>query len=184
MKAVTGCPIKFIGVGEKLDALEVFHPERMASRILGMGDVLTLIEKASKEVDMEQSLALQKKMRKNQFTLEDFLNQMRMVKRMGSIGSLASMIPGVGKMAKQLDSEEADQQMKRIEAMILSMTPAERQNQSILNGSRRKRIAKGSGTSVEEVNRLLKTVYGDEKSNEESLQDGRWRPYEPDGWRW
>ena len=156
MKAVTGCPIKFVGVGEKLDALEVFHPERMASRILGMGDVLTLIEKASKEVNIEESLALQKKMRKNAFTLDDFLGQLRMIKRMGNLGSLASMMPGIGKMVKQIDSEEADQQVQRIEAIILSMTPAERHNQSILNGSRRQRIAKGSGTSVEEVNRLLK----------------------------
>lgn len=156
MRAVTGKPIKFIGMGEKSDALEVFHPERMASRILGMGDVLTLIEKAVKEVNIEESLALQKKMKKNQFTLEDFLSQMNMVKRMGDITSLASMIPGMGKMIKDVDPEKANNEMKRIEAIILSMTPKERRNHEILNGSRRKRIALGSGTTVQEVNTLLK----------------------------
>lgn len=156
MKSVSGKPIKFIGVGEKLDALEVFHPDRMASRILGMGDVLSLIEKASKEVDLEQSLELQKKMKKNEFTFEDFLGQLNMMKKMGSISSLASMIPGMGKMMKQIDSEEADREMKRIEAIILSMTPHERKNPGVINGSRRKRIASGSGTQVQDVNRLLK----------------------------
>lgn len=156
MREVTGKPIKFCGIGEKLDALEVFHPDRMASRILGMGDVLTLIEKAVKEVSVEESLELQKKMRKNQFTLDDFLNQMRMVRRMGSITSLASMIPGMGKMMKEVDPEAAERELKHIEAMILSMTQEERENHGMINGSRRRRIAKGSGTNVEEVNRLLK----------------------------
>lgn len=156
MRAVTDRPIKFVGVGEKLDALEVFHPERMASRILGMGDVLTLIEKAAKEVDLEASAKLQKKMRKNEFSFQDFLEQLRTMKRMGSISSLASMIPGMGKLAKQIDPQEADRELKRIEAIILSMTPRERNNPGIINGSCRKRIAKGSGTTVEEVNRLLK----------------------------
>lgn len=156
MRSVTGKPIKFIGVGEKLDALEVFHPERMASRILGMGDVLTLIEKAAKEVSIEDSVELQRKMKRNEFSLEDFLNQMRMVKRMGSISSLASMIPGMGKMVKDVDPELAEREMKRIEAIILSMTPEERANSGLINGSRRKRIARGSGTSVEEINRFLK----------------------------
>ncbi len=156
MRAVTGRPIKFIGIGEKSEALEVFHPDRMASRILGMGDVLTLIEKAQKEVSVEDTLALHKKMQRNEFSLEDFLSQMRMVKRMGSLSSLTSMIPGMGKFAKELDGEKAEKEMKRIEAIILSMTPRERRNQSIIDGSRRKRISKGSGTSVEEVNRLLK----------------------------
>ncbi len=156
MRAVTGRPIKFIGVGEKSDALEVFHPERMASRILGMGDVLTLIEKAVKEVSVEETLALQKKLKKNEFSFEDFLSQLRMIKRMGSISSLASMIPGMGKLMKQVDPEQAESEMKRIEAIILSMTSVERRHHAIINGSRRRRIAKGSGTSVEEVNRLLK----------------------------
>lgn len=156
MKAVTQCPIKFIGVGEKLDALEVFHPERMASRILGMGDVLSLIEKASSEVSVEESLALQKKLKKDEFTLEDFLSQLRMIQRMGSISSLAGMIPGMGKLMKQVDSDQADKEFKRIEAIILSMTPIERRNQGIINGSRRRRIAAGSGTTVAQVNQLLK----------------------------
>ena len=156
MRAVTGCPIKFIGIGEKSDALEIFHPERMASRILGMGDVLSLIEKASKEVDLEESLKLQKKIKKNDFTLEDFLNQLNMIRRMGSMGSLASMIPGMGKMMKQVNEADAEKELKKIEAIILSMTPKERRNHAIINGSRRKRIAGGSGTQVQDVNRLLK----------------------------
>lgn len=156
MRAVTGKPIKFIGVGEKLDALEVFHPDRMASRILGMGDVMTLIEKAVKEVSVEDSLDLQKKIKKNEFSFEDFLSQMRTVKKMGSITSLASMIPGMGKLVKDVNPDDVDREMKHVEAIILSMTVAERRNPAIINGSRRKRIAKGSGTSVEEVNRLLK----------------------------
>lgn len=156
MRAVTGKPIKFIGIGEKLDALQIFHPERMASRILGMGDVLTLIEKAVKEVSIEDTLALQKKMRKNEFSLEDFLTQLRTIRRMGSISSLASLIPGVGKMMQQVNSDDAEKELKHIEAIVLSMTPEERRNHAILNGSRRKRIAKGSGTSVEEINRFLK----------------------------
>ena len=156
MKSVTGRPVKFIGLGEKLDALEVFHPDRMASRILGMGDVLGLIEKASKEIDLEESLELQKKMRKNEFTLEDFLNQLRMMKKMGNMGSLMGMIPGMGKLAKQIDPEHADKELKKIEAIILSMTKQERRKHNIINGSRRKRIAKGSGTRVQDVNNLLK----------------------------
>ncbi|MBN8550737.1 MAG: signal recognition particle protein [Deltaproteobacteria bacterium] len=156
MRTVTGKPIKFIGVGEKLEALEVFHPDRMASRILGMGDVMTLIEKAAKEVSVEDSLELHKKMKKNEFSFEDFLTQMRTVKRMGSITSLASMIPGMGKLVKDINPDDVDREMKHVEAIILSMTPKERVNPAVINGSRRKRIAKGSGTSVEEVNRLLK----------------------------
>lgn len=156
MRAVTGKPIKFIGVGEKLDALEVFHPDRMASRILNMGDVLTLIEKTMKEVDLDQTLEMQKKLRKNEFSLEDFLTQMRQVKKMGSITSLAAMIPGMGDLVKQVDPEKADREMKHLEAIILSMTPGERENPAMINGSRRKRIARGSGTSVEEINRFLK----------------------------
>jgi len=156
MRAVTGRPIKFIGVGEKLDGLEVFHPERMASRILGMGDVLTLIEKATKEVSVEDSLELAQKMKRNEFGLDDFLKQLQMIRRMGSISSIAGMIPGMNKLMKNVDPEQAERETKRIEAIIFSMTPAERRQPGILNGSRRKRIARGSGTSVEEVNRLMK----------------------------
>lgn len=156
MKSVTGKPIKFIGVGEKLDAFEVFHPDRVASRILGMGDMLGLIEKAVAQVDLEESKALQKKIKKNEFTLEDFLGQMAMVKKMGSISSLAGMIPGMDKMMKKVDEADADKEMKRIEAIILSMTPKERQNHQLINGSRRRRIAAGSGTSVQQVNQLIK----------------------------
>lgn len=156
MREVTGKPIKFIGVGEKSDALEVFHPDRMASRILGMGDVLGLIEKATREVSLEDTLDLQKKIKKNEFSLQDFLDQMRMVRRMGSITSLASMIPGMGKMMKEVDPDKAEKELSRIEAIVLSMTPLERRNHALIDGSRRRRIARGSGTSVEEVNRLLK----------------------------
>jgi signal recognition particle subunit SRP54 len=156
MRAVTGKPIKFVGMGEKLDALEVFHPDRLASRILGMGDVLSLIEKATKEVSLEETLELQKKFKKNEFSFDDFLNQMRMVKRMGSVSSLASMIPGMDKMVKQVNPDDIEREMKHIEAIILSMTPKERRNPAIIAGSHRRRIAKGSGTSVEAVNKLLK----------------------------
>jgi signal recognition particle subunit SRP54 len=156
MRAVTGKPIKFIGMGEKSDALEPFHPERMASRILGMGDVLTLIEKATQQVTEEDSAALEKKFKKDQFTFEDFLGQMKMIKKMGSISSLASMIPGLNKVAKQIDPEKQEKEFRKMEAIILSMTTQERRNHEIINGSRRRRIALGSGTSVEEVNRLIK----------------------------
>ncbi len=156
MHAVTGKPIKFIGTGEKSDALEPFHPERMASRILGMGDVLTLIEKATQQVTLEDSLDLEKKFKKDQFTFEDFLNQMRMIKKMGSISSIASMIPGLNKIAKQIDPEKQEREFTRLEAIILSMTHQERRQHDIIDGSRRRRIAKGSGTTVEDVNKLLK----------------------------
>lgn len=156
MKSVTGSPILFSGTGEKLEALEVFHPERMASRILGMGDVLSLIEKAQANIEIEETEALQKKLKKGEFSLEDFLGQMRMIKKMGSLGSLVGMIPGVGKALKDFDSDKAESEMKRIEAIILSMTPSERKKHHLIDGSRRKRIAKGSGTSVEEINKLLR----------------------------
>ena len=140
----------------KSDALEPFHPERMASRILGMGDVLTLIEKATQQVSLEDSVELEKKFKKDQFTFEDFLGQMRMIKKMGSISSLASMIPGLNKLAKQVDPEKQEREFTKLEAIILSMTLQERRNHEIIDGSRRRRIAKGSGTSVEDVNKLLK----------------------------
>lgn len=156
MRSVTGKPVKFIGVGEKPEGLEVFHPERIASRILGMGDVLSLIEKATKEISVEEAMETHKKFKKNQFNLEDFLQQLHMVRRMGSISSLAGMIPGMGKLAKDIDPEKAEKELKKVEAIIYSMTPLERRKPEVLNGSRRKRIAKGSGTKVEDVNTLLK----------------------------
>lgn len=155
IRAVSGKPIKLIGVGEKTDALEPFHAERLASRILGMGDVLTLIEKASKQVTEEDAKKLKKKIKKNNFTLEDFHSQLQTIKKMGSMGSLMKMMPGMGKAMKGIDEGVADKELKRIEAIILSMTLKERQDHTLLNGSRRKRIAKGSGTSVEEINKMI-----------------------------
>jgi signal recognition particle subunit SRP54 len=156
IKAVTEKPIKFIGVGEKLSQLEPFHPDRMASSILGMGDVLTFIEKARAVVDEEQAAELEKKLRKSQFTLEDFRDQMRQIRKMGSLTELINMIPGFSKN-KQLKNLEVDEkELVKIEAIINSMTPQERRQHTIINGSRRKRIARGSGTTVQDVNRLLK----------------------------
>lgn len=156
IKAVTDKPIKFIGVGEKSSALEAFHPDRMASRILGMGDALSFIEKAQEMVDEKKAVELEKKLRKNQFTLEDFRDQMVSIRKMGSIGDLIKMIPGIGnnKQMKNLNVDEKE--LVKIEAIINSMTAKERINYSIINGSRRKRIANGSGTKVQDVNRLLK----------------------------
>jgi signal recognition particle subunit SRP54 len=156
LRAVTGRPIVFAGTGEKLDALEPFHPDRIASRILGMGDVLSLIEKAEKVYDRSQAEALQKKLRRNDFDLEDFREQLRAVKKMGSVTELLGMIPGVKKLLRGADLAGAEDELKRTEAIINSMTSAERRNANILNASRRKRIARGSGTSVAEVNRLIK----------------------------
>jgi len=157
IKAVTGKPIKFVGLGEKLDALEVFHPDRLVSRILGMGDVLTLVEKAQSIFDEKETAKLQQKLKKNQFDLEDFLAQLQQIKKMGSLESIMGMLPGMGKMMKQMKgAQPSEKEMKRIEAIIRSMTPAERANHSIINGSRRLRIAKGSGTTVPEINQLLK----------------------------
>lgn len=156
IKSITGKPIKFIGVGEKLDALEPFHPDRMASRILGMGDVLTIIEKAQAVVDEKQAIALEQKLRKNQFTLEDFRDQMVQIRKMGSFSELLDMIPGLGKTKQLKQLKVDDKELNKIEAIINSMTPRERQDYTILNGSRRRRIAKGSGTSIQGVNRLIK----------------------------
>ena len=156
IRTITGKPLKFIGVGEKLSDIEAFHPDRMASKILGMGDMLSLIEKAQTIVDEKQAVELEKKLRKNQFTLEDFRDQMIQVRKMGSLPDLIKMIPGFGNV-KQLQSLKVDErELVRIEAIINSMTPQERRQHSIINGSRRKRIAKGSGTSVQAINRLLK----------------------------
>lgn len=157
VKAVTGCPIKFAGMGEKLDALEPFHPDRMASRILGMGDVLTLIEKAQAALDAEQAEKLQKKILNEEFTLEDFLEQMQQLRNMGPLEQILSMIPGLGgKQLKELQKQIDEKKWIRMQAIIQSMTPEERRNPSIINGSRRRRIARGSGTSIQDVNMLLK----------------------------
>lgn len=157
IKAVTGKPIKFVGLGEKLDALEVFHADRLVSRILGMGDVLTLVEKAQSLFDDKETTLLQQKLKKNQFDLEDFLAQMQQIKKLGSVESIMGMIPGMGKMMKQMKgAQPSENEIKRIEAIIRSMTPGERANHGIINGSRRLRISKGSGTTVQEVNQLLK----------------------------
>jgi len=154
IRKVVEKPIKFVSVGEKLDAIELFYPDRMASRILGMGDIVTLAEKAQEQFDEAETERLEKKMRKNQFTLEDFYMQLQQIKKMGSLSSILEMIPGVGKAMKGVDVDE--KAFVKIEAMILSMTLEERQKPAIINGSRRKRIACGSGTTVQDVNRLLK----------------------------
>lgn len=156
IRSVTGQPIKFIGMGEKLDALESFHPERMASRILGMGDVLSLIEKAQTNVDEAKAKELEQKMRTMSFTFDDFLEQLGQVRSMGPLDEILKMLPGAGKM-KGLDNIQIDEkQINRVEAIIRSMTPAEKEQPELLNASRRKRIAKGSGTTIQEVNRLMK----------------------------
>ena len=156
IKAITDKPIKFVGVGEKLSDLEPFHPDRMSSRILGMGDVLTMIEKAQAVVDEKKAAELEKKLRKNEFTLDDFRDQMVQIRKMGSMSDLISMIPGIGK-SKHLKNLEVDEsELVRTEAIINSMTPQERRHHTLIKGSRRKRIAKGSGTSVQDINKLLK----------------------------
>jgi len=155
VKAVTGKPIKFTGMGEKLDALEPFFPDRMASRILGMGDVMSLIEKAQETVNAEDAEKLAKKLKQNAFDLEDFRGQLKQVKKMGGLGSIMGMIPGMSKM-KLPDADVNDKELVKVDAIISSMTPRERANHTIINGSRRARIAKGSGTQVQDVNRLLK----------------------------
>ena len=154
IRTVVNKPIKFVGTGEKLDAIDLFHPARMADRILGMGDIVSLVERAQEQYDEEEAKRLQKKIQKNQFDFNDFLTQINQIKKMGNIKELASMIPGVGKAIKDIDID--DNAFKSIEAIIYSMTPEERTHPEILKGSRRMRIAKGSGTNIQEVNRLLK----------------------------
>ncbi len=154
IRTVVNKPIKFIGTGEKMEAIDAFYPERMADRILGMGDVVSLVERAQQQYDEEEAKRLQKKIQKNQFDFNDFLNQINQIKKMGNLKDLASMIPGVGKAIKDIDID--DNAFKSIEAIIYSMTPQERTNPGILNTSRRQRIAKGSGTNIQEVNRLIK----------------------------
>lgn len=154
IRTVVDKPIKFVGTGEKLEAIDVFHPSRMADRILGMGDIVSLVEKAQQQFDEKEALAIQKKLAKNQFNFNDFLSQIHQIKKMGNLKDLASMIPGVGKAIKDVDID--DNAFKGIEAIIYSMTPAERENPAIINASRKQRISKGSGTTLQEVNRLLK----------------------------
>jgi signal recognition particle subunit SRP54 len=155
MKAVTGKPIKFAGVGEKPEEFEPFHPERMATRILGMGDVVSLVEKAAEAVDVDEAKRMEEKMRKGLFTLEDFLDQMRQMKKLGSLESIVSMLPGGSEMLQKADLTKSEKEFKRMEAMICSMTPTERRTPQILNAKRRQRIAKGSGTTVTELNTML-----------------------------
>ena len=154
IRSVVEKPIKFVGTGEKLEALDVFHPERMADRILGMGDIVSLVNKVQEQYNEEEARKLQKKIASNKFDFDDFLSQIQQIKKMGNLKDLASMIPGVGKMIKDIDID--DNAFKGVEAIIRSMTPDERQMPQIINGSRRKRIAAGSGTTIQEVNRLLK----------------------------
>ena len=157
MRAVTGCPVKLLGVGEKLDALEAFHPDRIAGRILGMGDIVSLVEKAAETIDQEEAEALAKKVRKGQFDLNDLLDQLRQISKMGGLDGLMAMMPGVGQLKKQMAQAKVDPKLlRRQEAIILSMTPGERGNPNVIHASRKRRIAAGSGTSVQDVNRLLK----------------------------
>jgi signal recognition particle subunit SRP54 len=154
-REVTGKPIKFMGTGEKLDDFEPFHPERMAGRILGMGDVVSLVEKAAETVSLDEAQRLEEKLRKGEFTLEDFLEQFRQMRKLGPMENLIKMLPGGGEALKQADLSKSEREMRRMEGIICSMTPRERRNPVILNASRRKRIAAGSGTTVTEVNNLL-----------------------------
>ncbi len=154
IRSVVNKPIKFVGTGEKMDALDVFHPGRMADRILGMGDIVSLVERAQEQFDAEEALKLQKKIARNQFNFNDFLSQIQQIKKMGNLKDLAGMIPGMGKAIRDMDFD--DDAFKEVEAVIFSMTPEEREQPSILNGSRRKRIAEGSGSSIQEVNKLIK----------------------------
>jgi signal recognition particle subunit SRP54 len=172
MRAVTGVPIKFLATGEKLDGFEVFHPDRLASRILGMGDVLTLIEKAEESFDEAEALRLQKKLMQNDFTLQDFLEQLRKVRSMGPIGQLLSMIPGMGRLQDQINQEDMERSLKKVEAIICSMTAAERANPKLLDASRKKRIASGSGVQVSDVNQVIKQ-FRDMKKMMSQMRRGR-----------
>jgi signal recognition particle subunit SRP54 len=176
VRAITGAPILFAGLGEKLDAFEVFHPDRLASRILGMGDMLSLIEKTQRNYDQNKARELERKLKKNEFSIEDFAEQLRTIRKMGSIGDLLGMIPGLKKIAGQADSEEAQTELKRVQAIIDSMTRQERQNHLILNGKRRARIASGSGTSVQEVNRFIKQFEQTRKMMKKITRMGVGRP--------
>jgi signal recognition particle subunit SRP54 len=172
IKAVTDKPIKFIGVGEKLDALEPFFPDRMASRILGMGDMITLIEKAQAELDQKEAEKLEKKLRKREFDLEDFQSQLRQVKRLGSLEQILSMLPGMGQLKQVKALKPDEKELVKIEAIINSMTKEERRSYRIINGSRRRRIALGSGTKIQDVNRLLKNFAQTKKFMENVTRKG------------
>jgi signal recognition particle subunit SRP54 len=158
MREVTGVPIKFMGMGEKISGFEVFYPDRLASRILGMGDMMTLIEEAERLYDEKEAERLQRRMMKNEFDFNDFLDQMQKIKKMGTVGKILDMIPGFGRLRSQInfDDQEAQKRMKRVEAIILSMTDEERRKPKIINASRKRRIATGSGATVQEINQLLK----------------------------
>lgn len=172
----TGVPIKFLGVGEKVSALEVFHPDRLANRILDMGDVLSLVEKAQEVIDEKTARESALKMASNKFTMEDFLKQIQMIKKMGSMESMLKMIPGMGQMMKKMkDMTPPDKEIKKIEAIIRSMTPKERDNHRILNGSRRLRIANGSGTQVSDVNKLVKQFESSQKMMSQLMKMGMGR---------
>jgi len=172
LRAVIGKPIKFVGVGEKIDALEVFHPERMASRILGMGDVLTLVEKARSMTDEREAKVLEQKIRKNEFTLEDFRTQLGQIRKMGPLQDVLGMIPGMKKLKALQQASPDEGELVRVAAIIDSMTRRERQNYQIIDGSRRKRIARGSGTTVQDVNRLLKNYVEMRKMMRRMTQGG------------
>ncbi len=156
MRAVTGVPVKFLSTGEKIDGFEVFHPDRLASRILGMGDVLSLIERAQEEFDEAEAQDLQEKMLRDEFTLQEFLENLRRVRKMGPLGQLLNMVPGMGRLQEHVDQEEMEHNLRKVEAIILSMTPAERARPKLLNASRRKRIARGSGLQVSDVNQVVR----------------------------
>ncbi len=170
IRSVVEKPIKFVGIGEKMDAIDLFHPSRMADRILGMGDIVTLVEKAQEQFDEAEARKLQKKIAKNQFNFDDFLKQIQQIKKMGNVKDLMAMIPGMGKAMKNMDID--DDAFKNIEAIIHSMTPQERDNPKLLNGSRRKRIASGSGTTIQEVNRLIKQ-FGETSKMMKKMTAGR-----------
>ncbi|HLB45409.1 MAG TPA: signal recognition particle protein, partial [Anaerolineales bacterium] len=156
MRSVTGVPIKFLGTSEKIDGIELFAPDRLSGRILGMGDILGLIEKAEAVFDLQEAQKTQERLTSGEFTLEDFRDQMRQIKKMGPLGQLMEMVPGMGKLAGQVDQQDVDRNMRRIEAIINSMTSHERRNPQVLNASRKRRVAAGSGTSVQEINQLVK----------------------------
>jgi len=173
IRAVTGKPIKFIGVGEKIDALESFHPDRMASQILGMGDVLSLIEKAQEKIDENEAIKLEKKLRRNEFDLEDFRAQLKQIKKLGSLEQILNMLPGMGQLKKLKGFSPDEKELVKVEAIINSMTREERRQYKIMNGSRKRRIAKGSGTTVQDVNRLLKNFAQSKKMMEQFTKKGR-----------
>ncbi|MEK7357008.1 MAG: signal recognition particle protein, partial [Bdellovibrionota bacterium] len=173
IRQATGVPIKFLGIGEKSDALEVFHPDRLASRILDMGDVMSLVEKAQEVIDEKSAREAAKKVQKGKFTVDDFLKQLQMMKKMGGMESLLGMLPGMGQMMKQVkDMAPPDKEMKKIEAIITSMTRKERENHNILNGSRRLRIANGSGTHVSDVNKFIKQFEQSQKMMQQMMKMG------------